>query len=53
MSKLIEKIKSMPVTVKASVAYTICSVLQKGLVIITMPLFTRLLTQEQYGQYTV
>ena len=53
MSKLIEKIKSMPVTVKASVAYTICSVLQKGLVIITMPLFTRLLSQEQYGQYTV
>lgn len=39
--------------VKASIAYTVCSILQRCLSFITMPLFTRLLTQEQYGQYTV
>lgn len=47
------KIKNTPDGVKASVAYTVCSILQRGLSLITMPLFTRLLTQDQYGQFTV
>lgn len=38
---------------KASSAYVICSVLQKCLSIITLPLFTRLLTTEEYGVSTV
>ena len=41
------------VELKASAAYTLCSILMKCLSFITMPLFTRLLTQEQYGQYSV
>ncbi|MBQ8797322.1 MAG: oligosaccharide flippase family protein [Oscillospiraceae bacterium] len=51
--KLTTKIKSVPEGVKASVAYTTCSILQRCLSMITMPLFTRILTQEQYGQYSV
>lgn len=47
------KIKNMSVEVKASVSYTVCSILQKCLSFITLPLFTRLLTTSQYGQYTV
>ena len=47
------KDKSVPVEVKASAAYTICSILQKSLSFITLPLFTRLLTTEEYGQSTV
>ncbi len=43
----------MSVEVKASLAYTICSVIQKSLSFITLPLFTRILTTAQYGQYTV
>lgn len=43
----------IPVQVKASVSYTVCSILQKGLSFLTLPIFTRLLTQEQYGQYSV
>lgn len=43
----------MPIEVKASASYTVCSVLQKCLSFITLPLFTRLLTTAQYGQYTV
>ena len=51
--KLSNKISSIPEGVKASVAYTTCSILQRCLSMITMPLFTRILTQEQYGQYSV
>ena len=51
--KLSAKIKSIPEGVKASVAYTACSILQRCLSMITMPLFTRILTQAQYGQYTL
>ena len=47
------KDKSLPVEVKASAAYTVCSVIQKSLSFITLPLFSRLLTTEQYGQSTV
>ena len=39
--------------IKASIAYTICSIFQKSLSFITMPLFTRLLTKAEYGQYTI
>lgn len=39
--------------VKASTAYVLCSVLQKCITVITLPLFTRLLTTEEYGISTV
>ncbi len=48
-----EKWNRVPLTVKVSTSYAICSILQKCLSFITLPLFTRLLTTEQYGQYTV
>ena len=53
LNKLSNKIKAIPEGVKASAAYTVCSILQRCLSMITMPLFTRILTQEQYGQYSV
>lgn len=53
MNKIMKKIQHMPLTVKASVAYVVCSILQKSLSFITLPLFTRILTTEQYGQYSV
>ena len=39
--------------VQASTAYMICSVLQKCLSLITLPLFTRILTKEEFGISTV
>lgn len=48
-----KKWKSIPLTVKISSAYAVCSILQKGLSFLTLPLFTRLLTTEQYGQSTI
>ena len=53
MNKLIKKWKGIPLTVKVSTSYAVCSILQRCLSFITLPLFTRLLTTEQYGQYTV
>ena len=53
MSKLGKKWDETPLSVKAATAYTISNILLKGLSFITMPLFTSLLTKEQYGQYTV
>lgn len=53
ISKLKSRWESVPLQVKVSTSYAVCSVLQKCLSFITLPLFTRLLTQEQYGQYTI
>lgn len=48
-----EKWNKIPLTVKVSTSYMICSILQKCLSSITLPLFTRLLSTEQYGQSTI
>ena len=50
---IVAKYKKMPVQVKASVWFLICSFLQKGISTITTPIFTRLLSTEEYGQYSV
>lgn len=47
------KLNEIPITIKVSVVYAVCSILQKIISIITIPIFTRLLTTEQYGQYTI
>lgn len=43
----------MSAPVKASLWFVICNVLQKGVSLITTPIFTRLLTTEQYGIFSV
>jgi len=53
LNGVLKKWKGMPVELKASTAYTLCSILQRSLSFITLPLFTRLLTKGQYGQATV
>ena len=52
MNRILKKWKKVPLVIKVSVSYAICNVLQKCLSFITLPLFTRLLTTDQYGQYT-
>ncbi|MDY4788234.1 MAG: oligosaccharide flippase family protein [Bacilli bacterium] len=51
--KLKEKYRSLPVQVKASFWFLICSFLQKGISVLTTPIFTRLLTPAEYGNYNV
>jgi len=51
MRKLFDKYKNFPVQVRASFWFLICSFLQKGISVITTPIFTRLLSTEEYGRY--
>lgn len=48
-----KKYKVLPIQVKASFWFLICSFLQKGISVLTTPIFTRLLTTGEYGQYSV
>ena len=50
---ILNKIKKMPQGVKASVALFLSSIITKGLAFITTPLYTRLLTANEYGQVSV
>lgn len=39
--------------VKAGITYTICNILLKGISFLTVPLFIRLLTTDEFGRYNV
>jgi len=51
--KLLNKYKTLSPAVKASFWFLVCSVLQKGIAFIATPIYTRLLTTEEYGYYSV
>lgn len=53
MKRIFENYKRIPVTVKASVWYTICSIIQKSIAFLTVPIFTRMLTESEYGQFNI
>ena len=53
MNKAIEKYKSLPVQVRASTWFLVCSFLQKGISMITTPIFTRIMSTSEYGQFGV
>lgn len=47
--KLIKKYSKMSSAVRTSIWFTVCNFLQRGTALITVPIFTRLLTTEEYG----
>ena len=49
----LEKYHSFPVQVRASFWFLICSFLQRGISTLTTPIFTRLLSTAEYGQFNV
>ena len=51
--KLLKTYEGLSVRVKASVWFLICSFLQKAIYGITTPIFTRILTSAEYGQFNV
>lgn len=50
---MIEKYRKLPKPAKASLWFLICSFMQKGISTITTPIFTRLLSTAEYGNYSV
>lgn len=51
ISFLLNYYKKTPVQIKAAIAFFICSLFQKGISIFTTPVFTRILSAEEYGQF--
>lgn len=52
-TSIIKKYEKLPLSVKASLWYIICSMLQKGIAFLTTPIFTRMMSTKQYGQVTI
>ncbi|MCM1122149.1 MAG: oligosaccharide flippase family protein [Eubacterium sp.] len=53
MNTVLDKYRNCPVQVKASFWFLMCAFLQKGISVITTPVFTRLLSTVEYGRYNV
>ena len=53
MKTILKKYNSMSLMAKASVWFIICNIFLKGISVITMPIFTRLLSAEDYGTYSL
>ena len=53
MQSVLKKYKDLPLQMKASFWFLVCSFMQKGISIISTPIFTRLLSTVEYGQYGV
>lgn len=51
VKRLWGKYQSIPVQLRASLWFLICSFLQKGISVIVTPIFTRLMTTAEYGNY--
>ena len=53
IAKIQKRIKDLPLGVKASAGYFLASLVTKGISYLTTPIYTRLLSEEQYGQLSV
>ena len=53
MNKLKQKYLSLSIEAKAALWFAMCNFLNKGIAMIVVPLYTRLLSTEEYGAYTV
>ena len=53
MKKILNKYYAIPLPAKSTIWFLITDILQKVISFITIPLFTRLLTTEEFGQVTI
>lgn len=51
--KLLQKFEQLPFGLKLSFAFAMCNIMQKAIQFITTPLFTRILSTSEYGQFTL
>lgn len=51
--EIYRKYKTMNIAVKASLWFALCSIFQKGISVITLPIFTRLMPTGQFGEYSI
>ena len=48
---LIEQYKNMATPVKASLWFVVCNLIQSGIGVISVPIFARMLSTEEYGMF--
>lgn len=53
LKKLVGKYNNLPIQVRASFWFLVCTFTQKAINVITTPVFTRLMTTAEYGEYSV
>lgn len=53
IKRLYNRYRAMSIQVKASFWFLLCGFFSRGVSFITVPIFTRLLSTEEYGQYNV
>lgn len=53
INSLIQNYNSFSLHAKASLWYIVCNVLNKGVALLTTPIFTRFLTEEEFGEFTL
>ena len=53
MKRILDKYKSLSIVAKATLWYMIANVLVKGVALLSTPIFTRVMTEEQYGTYAI
>ena len=53
LKKALKVYTDLPVMAKAALWFTVCSFAQQGISIITTPIYTRLLSTEDYGVWTI
>lgn len=51
--KVLDKYQRLPVNVKASAWFLVSAFFQRGISVITTPIFTRLMTPAEYGEFSV
>ncbi len=52
ITNVLNKYRDLPAEVKATIWFFVCNILQNGISLITIPIFTRLLTTAEYGVYS-
>lgn len=52
VKQIIKKYVNIPKAAKASLWFILCSIMQRGITFLTTPIFTRVLSTDEYGQFT-
>lgn len=53
MEKYIHKYKNLSPVLRAGIWFTICNFIQKGISFLTVPVFTRIMSTEEYGLFSI
>lgn len=53
ISKHVKTYKDIPIAAKAAMWFVVCSFIQKAISLVTTPIFTRLFTTAEYGQFSL